>query len=84
MISNVPVCRCCGVETLAGSTEHASQFDCVHALKDAHIKYRRHLQILVMDQLEEVTNQSGGVIGYKLTLNANETEELCKAIERTL
>lgn len=35
----------------------------------------------VIDHLEEVTNDIGGVIGYKLNLNADETDTLLRLIE---
>lgn len=35
----------------------------------------------VIDHLEEVTNEMGGVIGYRLNLDTDETEQLLRLIE---
>lgn len=55
--------------TLANVVE-ANQSDCI-----------RRIHGYVLDRLEEVTNEIGGVIGYKLNLSAEETEGLWRDIE---
>src|SRR6185436_8133591 len=47
--------------------------DCVRAL--------RRIKLLVTDKLEEVTNNIGGVVGYKLSLSAAETEQLLQLLK---
>jgi len=64
------VCPYCGIDAGSGPYAHTKHEDCIRALKEAHGKYRRR-----------VTNEIGGVIGYRLQLSAEETEKLLRAIE---
>ena len=43
--------------------------------------YQQRLGLFVLNRLAEVHNTIGGVIGYKLELNADETEQLLRLIE---
>lgn len=51
-------------------------------LREKHLAYRKRIVDFVMNHVEEVTNEIGGVIDYKLNLNAAETECLLAEIER--
>ena len=42
---------------------------------------RSKIKTLLTDKVEEVKNDIGGVIGYTLNLDADETQELFKKLE---
>lgn len=43
--------------------------------------YQQRLGAFVVNRLAEVHNKIGGVVGYKLELDADETEQLIRMIE---
>lgn len=43
--------------------------------------YQQRIGLFVLNRLAEVHNNIGGVIGYKLELDADETEQLLRLIE---
>lgn len=51
-------------------------------LKEKHDEYRRRISSLVIDNLEEVTNVFGGVIGYKLNLTDRQAASLCRKLKQ--
>lgn len=82
--TNVPrgVCPYCGIDAKTGPYAHAKREDCVAAMRSMHLAYRQRVGRFVMNHLKEVTNPIGGVVGYKLNLNAEQTEKLCQEIEK--
>jgi len=59
----------------------ALQTETVEDIRKMHLAYRQRIGAFVLNRLEEVTNDIGGVTGYRLHLNAEETEKLMKVIE---
>lgn len=47
------------------------------------LDYKMAIASFVLNHLQEVTNKRGGVIGYKLELDVNQTDKLCAIIENT-
>jgi hypothetical protein len=75
------VCPFCRIDAMTGPYAHAKREGCIEAMMIKHGQYRRRIARFVMDNLEEITNETGGVIGYRLHLNAIDTEKLCHEIE---
>lgn len=50
-------------------------------MRTMHLEYRRRIGTFVLNRLTEVTNEIGGVTGYRLNLNAEETEKFIREIE---
>lgn len=76
------VCPYCGLDAFDGPNAHATREQCIQALRNETNRHRSRIKRIIMDRLQEVTNRIGGVIGYRLTLSAEETETLLKEIER--
>lgn len=70
-----------GLTLLDSELEDIRRIALVTPDSDNLADYRRKVGMFVLNQLSEVTNHIGGVIGYELKLNAEETEELMKLID---
>lgn len=75
------VCPVCGIDAGSGPMAHTTREGCVSALRSMHLEYRSHVGGFVLNRLQEKKNHIGGVIGYTLTLDAQETERLVRLIE---
>lgn len=75
-------CPHCGLDALTGPNAHTKPDGCINALRLMHLNYQRRIGEFVLNRLEEVKNESGGVIGYKLNLTADETDNLCREIDK--
>ena len=75
------VCPYCHIDAMTGPWAHAKREDCIAAMRGMHLLYQQRVSQFVLNRLEEVTNKIGGVTGYKLNLNAEETEKLCRELE---
>lgn len=47
------------------------------------LDYKMAIASYVLNHLKEVLNERGGVIGYKLELDVEQTEKMCAIIENT-
>ncbi len=75
------VCPYCGIDAEVGPYAHADRQGCIVALKDKHQRYRNKISRMVENKLQEVKNRIGGVVGYKLDLDAKETEIFWREVE---
>lgn len=75
------VCPYCGVDALLGPKAHTNREQCVMALKQKYCLQRSRIKGYVVDHVREQHNHIGGVIGYTLQLNDEETEHLMQLIE---
>ncbi len=76
------VCPYCGIDAGSGPYAHADRQGCIVALKDKHQQYRFKISRMLQDKVLEDLNGIGGVVGYRLELNADETEKFWREIER--
>lgn len=74
-------CPYCGIDAVFGPYAHTDRMGCVNELKNRHVSHQRRISSFVTNHIEEVHNQIGGVIGYVLHLNAEETGQLFRIIE---
>ncbi len=80
----VPVCWACAMNLHVSAVRpitHKPPTELAKGGADAFAVYRTSIGQFVLNRVEEVTNGIGGVIGYKLNLNAEETEKLMRLIE---
>jgi len=80
-MSNRSPCPHCGLGPHLGPHPTTPTVQCINALKSHHRHYRQRVMLEIQDKLQEVHNNIGGVIGYRIELNADETEKLCKLVE---
>ena len=76
------VCPYCGIDAASGPYAHTKREDCISAIRTMHLNYRLRIGVFIQNRLQEVRNDTGGVTGYRLDLNADQTEKLIQELER--